>query len=159
MKTTLFRSALLGTTALLFLAGTLTSCRSGHKMPYEEILQEMYNCHTNNGPLDSAAIASHLVGTHEWRYVASWGWGGPFESQDAFAGYEIEFRDNGSYTMNFGDTSTATGQWSISPSWATYRLEMDPPCPTLHGEVYCCPPFTSFISSPVDGADYLYEKR
>lgn len=139
--------------------GVLFSCGTTTIEKYDGIMQEMYACHEDNGPLDSAALADALIGTHHWRYISSWGWGGPYQSDEAYEGYSIDLRANGTFTMNFGDTASTSGTWSLESSWATYRLELDPPCPTFYGQIYSCPPYTAFVSSPVDGPDHLYERQ
>lgn len=142
-----------GSVASLF---ALSSC-GDKSTDWNAEMDGMYHCHEDAG-LDSAQTFDALVGTYDWRFVRAWG-AGYFESDEEYAGWQLDLRANGTFEMNANDTATYSGNWQVENSWSTFRLDMQPAVTTTWGQVLICGKYLQFNSSPVDGPDHLYEKQ
>lgn len=133
-----------------------SSCSTSSK-DWNDEMDGMYDCHTT-AEKDSAQTYDALVGTYDWRFVRAWG-AGYFESDQEYAGWELQLNADGTYEMNANDTASYSGNWAIENSWSTFRLDTEPGLTGTWGEILICDPYLQFNSSPVDGPDHLYEKR
>ena len=146
---------------ILFLCGALLAASGCTKEPerseWNTAMDNMYSCH-DAASLDSADLATALIGTWDWRFVRSTSWS-YYESEDDYSGFVLTVRADGSFDLNQNDTATVSGTCSLANSWTTFTLNSQPYVPTLWGNLLYCEPYMMFYSSPADGPDNLYEKR
>ena len=146
---------------ILFLCGALLAASGCTKEPerseWNTAMDNMYSCH-DAASLDSADLATALIGTWDWRFVRSTSWS-YYESEDDYSGFVLTVRADGSFDLNQNDTATVSGTWSLANSWTTFTLNSQPYVPTWWGNLLYCEPYMMFYSSPADGPDNLYEKR
>jgi hypothetical protein len=143
---------------LLFgLALLLASCRKDTTDRCNEIIYDTMECSWDAG-WSVNTLGDAIVGTYEWRYVRTYGFG-EYSSDSDFKNWTLELIADSTFILHQADSVTVQGQWSLSNSWLSFMLDCQPPASTLWGEVLYCEPYLVFYSSPVDGPDHLYERQ
>ena len=139
------------------LALVLASCREDTTERHNEIINDTMECSYDAG-WSVNTLGDAIVGTYEWRYVRTYGFG-EYSSDSDFKNWTLELKADSTFILNQADSATVQGQWSLSNSWLSFMLDCQPPASTLWGEVLYCEPYLVFYSSPADGPDHLYERQ
>ena len=139
------------------LALVLASCREDTTERHNEIINDTMECSYDAG-WSVNTLGDAIVGTYEWRYVRTYGFG-EYSSDRDFKNWTLELKADSTFILNQADSATVQGQWSLSNSWLSFMLDCQPPASTLWGEVLYCEPYLVFYSSPADGPDHLYERQ
>lgn len=142
---------------LLGLALLLASCRKDSDERYNQIINDTMECSYDAG-WNVNALSDAIAGTYEWRYVRTYGFG-EYSSDSDFKNWTLELIVDSTFILHQADSVTVQGQWSLSNSWLSFMLDLEPPASTLSGEVIYCKPYLVFYSSPADGPDHLYERQ
>ena len=111
--------------------------------------------------LDSAELASALVGMWEWKYESCF-WTPESASGTRHAGVVLEFRRNGTLRLHEGDSLSATTRWRLEgPVMAEWTQSVEMDTPYVHyagGIATLCGNTVLFYDSYVDGCDQWFHR-